>query len=317
MLPKKELYIATKATVGLKGFFRLRTINKFSGKVRIDTGWFPNKILDAGRNVMADDSTWMNYCQVGTDNTAPTAAQTALLGYHAGTSNITSTLDGQSGSAPYYGWKRKVYRFAAGTVAANLSEVGVGWATSGSTLISRALILDPVLQTPTTITPLIDELLEILYELRYYAPIADVNGPQVTLNGIVYDTITRASEVTSNAWSAGIGSAMGQLSTGINDWTAYDGVLGTVLQAPNGIVANCDNANQYNSAYVNNSYEIQMNCATGSTGWNLGAGIRSIRIKTTAGNYQTQFDSNPGGNRIPKTTSFTMLMSWTLAWAEL
>ena len=309
----------------MRGFFRIQAINKFSGKCRIDTGWFPNTILNAGRNVMATRSDWLTWCQVGTDGIFPALladrqAETSLGAWHAGTNTIVpgSTSNGQAGSAPYFGWKRISYRFAAGTVATNLSEVGVGWGIDGSQLISRAPILDPVLQTPTTVTPLADELLHVSYELRYYPPLTDILLPQVTLNNVIYDTITRASAVTGDRWSASIGSAIGEYSVAANggDWKAYDGNIGTILLAPSGVVVNCDNSNQYNSAYSGNSYQIQMNCPVGISGWNLGAGIRSVRLRTTAGDYQTQFNAATGGTTIPKDANFTMLMSWIISWAE-
>ena len=308
--------------LGMKGFFRFRTINKFSGKITQDTGWFPNTILNAGRNIMASRSDWMTWCQVGTDGTFPELlanrqAETALGNHYAGTNNIVSTSSGQAGVAPYFGWKRKTWRFIDGTFpgGVNLSEAGVGWGVDGSQLISRAPIIDPILQTPTTVTPQGDELLEVAYELRYYSPTTDILLPQVTLDGVVYDTITRAANVTGAIWSSGIGSAIGVVKSNLN-WDAWDGDIGTVLTGPNGSSANCDTSNQYNSAYSSNSYQLQLNCPAGSTGWNLGLGIRSIRIQTTAGDYQTQFTANPGGTRIPKTTAYTMLMSWTISWAE-
>jgi len=264
---------------------------------------------------MATEAVWMTYCQVGTDNTAPTQSQTALVAHHAGASDIQSTTNGQEAAAPYFGWKRRTYRFAAGTVAANLSEAGIGWGAAGSTLISRALILDPVTQTPTTITPLIDEILDVTYELRYYPPLVDVTSPQVTLAGVLYDTITRAAVVTGDKWSALIGDKIDVIA-GLTDWRAYDGNLGTLEQNPSGTSADSDSTSQASDAYVNNSYEISMNCPVGSTGWNLGAGIRSVRIHTTAGAYQTQFDAASGGATVPKTTSYTMTMGWTISWSE-
>ncbi len=301
--------------LGLKGLFRIQIGNKYTGKVRLDTGWFPNVILNAGRNTMASNSTWMDFCQVGSDNTAPTQTDTSLQNYVAGTADIITSSDGQAASSPYYGWKRKTFRFAAGTVAANLTEVGVGWGLSGSTLISRALIIDPILGTPTTITPLADEVLDVTYELRYYPPVADIIGPQVTLNGVVYDTKTRAANVKSSAWSSMIGTAM-VVGTAVNVWRAYDGVIGTVLAGPSGLVADADTANQVNQAYVSNSYQVKMNCPIGATGWNLGAGIRSVLFRTNAGEYQTEFTANIGGATIPKTTAFSMLLIWVLGWTE-
>lgn len=320
--PPKEILIPVGLTVGMKSFFRLRTINKYSGKIRIDTDWFPNTILNAGRNIMATRSDWLNYCQVGSGNIFPVLladrqAETSLQIRVAGTNNITVTSSGQAGAAPYYGYKQNTYRFAAGTVAANLNEVGCGWGASLDTLVNRAQILDPVSLLPATVTPLIDEMLEVTNQFRYYAPSVDVILPQVTLEGVVYDTITRAASVTGSRWSTDIGTAIGQYSAVVADWSAYDGVIGAVTTAPSGTSAACDNANQSNSGYSNNSYQLQMNCSVGSTGWNLGAGIRSVRIRTTAGDYQTQFSSNPGGLTIPKNTARQMQMAWTIAWAEL
>ena len=322
IIPKPYLHLNVGVTVGMKGFLRLQCINKFSGKVTQDTGWFPNTILDAGRNIMADRSDWIDCCQVGTNGTFPAAlidkqAETSLGNYYAGTSNVTTTTNGQAASAPYYGWKRRTYRFASGTVAANLQEAGIGWSTAGgSTLICRAPILDPILGTPTTITPLADELLDVTYELRYYPPLVDVTSPQVTLDGVAYDTITRAASVTGDRWSASIGTAMGVYNSLVSDWRAFDGVLGAITSTPSGTSANWVAGSIYNSAYSNNSYQVVLNCIVASTGWNLVSGIRSLRIRTTAGDYQTQFDAAAGGATIPKTSAYTMTMAWTLAWAE-
>ena len=61
--------------------------------------------------------------------------------------NITITDDiyGAQASAPYYGWRRKTFRFAVGSGIANenLNEVGIGWDTiEGAYLATRALIVD-------------------------------------------------------------------------------------------------------------------------------------------------------------------------------
>jgi hypothetical protein len=305
--------------LGMKGFMRAQVWrpDMHLHRARIDTGWFPNMLLDSGRNQMHDQANWLTNCHVGTDSTPPTTAHTALLGFVANTSTIQgSVLDGQSGSPPYYGWKRITFRFAVGDTAANLNEAGVGWGAAGSTLVSRALILDPITQQPSTITPKDDEILDMTYELRYYAPVAEVHQ-QIVLNGVTYDTISMAAEATSNRWSAPIGTSIGEYSPSVSSWKAYDGELGTIIQSPSGNDADCDNANQYNEDYVSNSYQIVMGSQTGINGWNLAAGIRSIRIMTTAGNYQTRFGSNPGDNEIPKDTDYTMAMEWVLSWGNL
>lgn len=320
-------------TIGCKGLFKLEAI-----KVKMDedgnpvldengeyieigrrvlADWFENTLLDSGRNRMGSNSDWLNACQVGTDNTAPQATDTGLLGYVAGTSSVQETISSAQASSPYYGWKQRRYRFSVGSTAANLSEVGVGWSTSsGAFLVSRALIVDGN-GDPTTVTPLADEILDVWYEFRYYPPLVDVTG-QVTLDGTVYDYTIRASEVNIGEYGDLIGNAIGEYSPGSGagvDWIAYDGTIGTILQAPNGN-STSGSADPTNQSYSNNSYQRKMDVSCDGTGWNLGAGIRSIRIKTTAGRFQTEFSSNPGGNTIPKTVSYTMQMTWVISWVE-
>lgn len=301
--------------VSMRGFYRFRTV-RATGEVTKDTGFFENTLLTSGRNIMADFD-FMTHCQVGTDNTAPDVNDTSLQSWFAGTSTIVSTLTGQAATPPYYGWKRKVWRYPIGSVAAILKEVGVGW-TDGSvdpsTLISRALILDPILQTPTTITPLADEFLEVTYELRYYSPTIDVAGPVITLDGVDYNTLTRAANVTSSVWSGGIGDRIEPVKDNTK-WKAWNGELGTVLTGPSGTGYNCDNSGQYSSAYSANSYQLQVNCPVGSGNWNAAGGIRSVSWQTTAGEYQTRYGSVVGDNPIPKTDLYTLLMGYTISWS--
>ena len=55
------------------------------------------------------------------------------------------------------------------------------------------------------------------------------------------------------------------------------------------------------------------------SGWSITTGklLRSVRIKTTAGSYQIQFDSqsNPGFG-IPKTSDYNMTFQAILGWTE-
>lgn len=311
--------IRVKTTIGMKGFYRVQLRNKHTGKVRIDTGWFPNLLLNEGRNIMATEASWMTWCHVGTDNEAPLATQTALLGFVASTQTVMSDISGSSGSAPHYGYRRKVFRVSDPLIAnENLKEVGVGWAgTNDGKLISRALILNPILQTPTIVTPLPGEVLDITYELRYYAPVSDVLGPQVVLDGVTYDTKTRASSVSGGTWYQYIGEKIVYFDDPTYRWLAYDGAIGTVEQGPSGVASSTTGRTMSNSGYSNNSYELEVNCSVGATGFNLVSGIRSIRIVTKAGNYQTEFNSNPGLSTIPKTVDYSMSMHWTIGWTAL
>jgi hypothetical protein len=308
--------------LGMKMFYRMDAMNKFSGKVRPLMDWHPNIILTSGRNIMGDTSGWAgggSYCHVGTSGTQPNAGESGLVSYVDGTNVIKagSAVSGANGSEPYYGYDRRTYRFSPGFGGGdvNIQEAGVGWAASGSTLVSRVLVVNDF-GDQAVASVKSDEYLDVTAEMRYYPPLTDVTGT-VVLDGTTYNTTTRASEVTNGtAWGSRIGQAIGQYSVLNSDWQAYDGDLGTLLQAPNGTSAACDNSNQFNKTYINNSYQTDMQCDCGASGWNLGAGIRSIRIKTTAGNYQTKFEAQGTGNTVPKTSAYTMSMVWRIAWDE-
>jgi hypothetical protein len=306
--------------VGMKGMLRIQVWrpDDVLHRCRIDTGWFPNKILDNGRNNMATQASWLTHCHVGTDSTPPSASDTQLLGFVVATNTVVETTSGAQPSSPYYGWLRKTYRFAqgAGHGGQNLSEAGIGWGDSGSTLISRALIVDPITQLPTTVTPLADEILDVTYELQYHPPAGDTANT-ISLAGTTYDTTTRAALVTSDIWKDHIGTAIGAYAPTTGSWAAYDGDLGSVTQNPNGLSAGIDfTANVTNQAYSNNSYQIVMQALCGPNGWNLGSYAQCIAFYTKAGAYQTKFESDPGLNPVPKTTSYTWDMEWILSWTE-
>lgn len=305
--------------LGIKTFYKFIRVNPETNKETVLTDWIENTILTSGRNELANRD-WFTAVQVGTSSVLPNASQTALLGYVAGTTTVQEDVNGAQSSAPYYGWRRKRFRFAVGTISQNenLNEVGLGWSTaSGDFLVTRALIED-INGNQVTVTWKADEYLDVVVEVRYYPPAADATGT-VVLNGVTYDYILRAANVVSTtAWSTNIGSQITSVASAVGDWAAFDDNIQTVDLGPNGVSYN-GNTNDYTNAYVNNSYQIVFGMIAGPNEWNATTGklMRSLRIKTTAGWYQIQFDSqsNPGFG-IPKTTDYTLTMQFVLGWSE-
>lgn len=320
-------------SIGVKGFFKFEVFKgvdvldengewtgeviEIDGSRRTLADNVPNQILDAGRNKMGSSDNWAgdnSYCQVGTNSAAPTSVDTQLLGYVAGTNTKVAgaAASGAASSEPWYAWDQQTYRFGSGVAEGNLSEAGVGWnATDGPYLVTRALIVDED-GIPFTPTVLDDEYLDVTYQLRYYPPLEDIEGT-IILDGITYDTITRASGV--NSGGGNIGQMMGVWDTGTNYWKAYDGDIGEIFEAPDGLHDDADTSAQFNLGYQNNSYyrDMQINC--GITGWNNALGIRSILINTNAGQFQTQFNAQGTGDRIPKDIDYYMSFVWRLTWA--
>ena len=309
--------------VGMKVFYEFHSYRHSDGRRTRLTPLFPNSMLISGMNIMADRSDWFNFAVVGTAGTPiPSPGDTGLYGYVAGIGTIVSGSDtsGAQGSAPFYGWRRKTWRFDEGTTATPLAECGVGWSVNNSDQVSRGLIVDSG-GTPTVITPLIDESLEMTAEIRIYPPLGDVVG-QVVFDGDTFDTTTRASEVTSGIWGQYVGDAMSVLADSNSRWQVYTGLIGTIEQAPSGVLTQSDNFGHVNAPYSNNSFEIDMIASIGPTGWNSGgSGFRSMRISTKYGLYQTEFQAvgdgvlSPG-DPVPKDSNFTMQMGYTMGWTE-
>ena len=176
-----------------------------------------------------------------------------------------------------------------------------------------------LLGNPNTVTPLADELLDVTIQLRYYPPLVDVLG-QVTVQGILYDTICRAASVTvSDYWGRQIGTAVGEHVVYTSWWAAYDGDIGPITTGPSGTSAGIDaTSNVVNAPYSANSFQRDMSFNVGPGGWNppSALGIRSVFLVTTAGAYQIQFNAVSDGSRIPKHGGRTMNGLFRVGWTE-
>lgn len=297
---------------GVCGLFQFETFRcdengvEIPGSRQIKVPFFPNLITDAGLNRMGEFQNWKAWCQVGSGTATPTVLDSALASRIAGSNSITNTI-GSSAEAPWYGWSRNVYRFAAGVATGNIAEVGVGWANTGS-LFSRALVVDSG-GNPTTITVLADEFLDVTYEFRQYAPASDGAGT-VTLGGVDYSYAARAAEANLAAWRQSVGgSPMGVGTGGSQPSLAYNGAIGAITGSPSG-------ANTFvlaeKAAYVNNSLAAKTLVTASPAQGNLAGGIKSIRLSSLGvGSYQIEFTPN-----IPKTTENSLSLTVSYSWAR-
>lgn len=275
---------------------------------------FPNLITDAGLNRMGDNVDWLNWCQVGSGSAAPANGDTSLQSRIAGSNTVQAQTGGAQPSAPYYVFRRKTFRFAEGVAAGNLSEVGVGWATTGS-LFSRALILDS-LGDPTTLTILADEILDVAYEFRFYPKTTDDTG-SVTLTGNLagtYDWIFRAANVNNANAASGwevqsSGTSAGSVNASPAGSGALSGNIGAITASPAGTVS--DILAPVAAAYVASSLERTFTASIGLDKGNVVGGIRSLQLKLGIGYYQIQFDP-----AIPKTSSDLLTLNFKHTWAR-
>lgn len=293
----------------VQGWYKIEAI-KADGTTRVLADWFPNLITNAGLNYMGNNSGYLTYCQVGSGTSTPQVTDTQLESRKATTSTQQSVTYFTQASSPYYFSASIRFRFDYGVAAGNLTEVGVGWGSTGS-LFSRALILDSG-GNPTTITVLSDEWLDVIYEFRMYPSMSDFTGT-INLAGITYNwtarsayATTRSSTTTSNSWfinSSGVNAGSGGNSS------VRTGGLGALTSGPTGTSSSSTSLTIL--PYSNNSYERGISVTYGSSAGNLVGGIKSLQLLYGWGCYQIEFSPN-----IPKVSGQTLILNFKNSWAR-
>jgi len=295
---------------GLEGLYRLVVRDARTDEIRRDTGWFKNLILDSGLNRLGT-GTAVGYMQIGTGSTAPNVSDVALATWSASTSDLQTGFPAtaNSGSPLYISSKTWKYRFNAGSLNGNYTEVGIGWASTGN-LFSRALILDGG-GSPTTISIGPTEYLDVYYVVRNVPDLTD-KTTSVVIGGVTYSCIRRPGQVNAY-WSPSIDVvAKWGLYTGfVNNFTAYTGTLGPITGTPSGTSSTPYGAAAQN-AYASNSYECTGIISVGLNDLNVAGGIKSLLIYSQYCCYQYQFDIP-----IPKDATKVMTLSGKMTWARL
>lgn len=295
--------------VGLQGFYKIEATTP-DGKTRTLVDWFPNVITDIGLNRWGTGGI-INSCRIGTGTTSPTSLDTTLESVSATTSTLGGAITNSiQSSAPYYSTITVPFTFAQGAVVGNMSEVGVGWSTTGAALFSRARIKDSG-GADTTITVNSIDQLTITYQLRLNIPSGDVVST-TTIAGVTTTVTLRAAEATSSSWAAHGNPMNGTLANafGLGFTTVplypYSGAIGSVTGSPSGTYLGNSNMPVLNSAYSNNSYQqdIKWTFPTG----NGNGTITSILITIYPGTWQIGF--SPGVVK-DNTKTFELILRFT------
>lgn len=296
--------------IGMSGRYKLAAVNAETGEVREETPWFDNLITDAGLERIGDNGVG-TYCMVGSGSAGPAVTDTTLATWVAATSTVQTASDVVATVAPWYVAYRKVYRFAVGVAAGNLTEVGIGWTTTA--VFSRTLIKDGG-GNPTSLTVLPSEFLDVTYEFRLYCPEADI-PLSVSLAGTTHTGFIRAGYATNSSdWGASyiLNNGMGSI-TNDSVFKGYSGAtLGAQTAAPTGAQSssNTGTGNFTLAAYVPGSKKRTITCTVGLTELNLAGGINALMFRPLrAGTFQMSF-SPP----IPKTASQALSLTFELSW---
>lgn len=292
--------------VKVRGRFKIEAV-KADGSRRLLADWFDNLVTDTGLNLIGTSTSWLTNCFVGSGNTAPANSDTSLVSLVATAANVTNTSAAAAGSSPYFGTRSKTFRFAIGTATGNLSEIGVGPAST--TLFSRALILDG-LGAPTTITVLSTEALDVTYQFQQYVPLTDVTGT-VSINAVSYAYTVRAASATSaNNWAPNTNGEQ----AGISFCNVFNGAIGAITATPAG--SSASNGGIVNAAYSAGSHQRDATISFGLTDGNVAGGITAALLNFgasfgTLGQFQVGFTP-----AIPKDSSHTMTLTFRQSWAR-
>lgn len=305
-----------KLHFALAGFFKFEAVRP-DGSRRLLADWQKNLILDSGLNRIGVGST-IDSCQVGTGSTAPAVGQTGLASLLANSSAVQSTVGGTDTPTNTYAWIRRTFRFNAGVATGNLTEVGVGWASG---LFSRALIKDSG-GTPTSITVLADEYLDVTYELRSYPTMTDQTFSAVDISGTPYTFTVRPGLFTGThasvgTWPGALNSLLvsGVVSTGGVSFGVAGFGSGAALAAVTGnisgsqIVTAESATYAFRSAYASNSFKREYRMTYGLTAGTEALG--GFLLSSTLGVYQMVVSPN-----IPKDGTKVFTLDIDLSWAR-
>lgn len=294
------------STIGIAGRYRIEAENS-KGERRVLADWFNNLILNNGLDLLGQATTPFARCVVGSGNTAAAATQVQLSNFVASTTTQQAIASGNN-SGGGFTWVRITYRFGQGVAQGNLSEVGVG--ETNTSLFSRALIVDGS-GTPTTITVLADEFLDVLYEFRLYWPTTDATG-SVSLDGVTYGFTLRANDVGSWSNMGVLPSSSFRVPYGSGTSAAYNGgTLGTITQPLQGVGGTLGSVSNGNFAtYSTGTYQLTFAVTFGLTA--VTSSFDKLLIQFTfLGSWKMEF-SQP----IPKTDQNMIALNFTLSWAR-
>lgn len=302
----------------MKGEYRL-VVNSGMDSEK-DTGWFDNLITDGGLDQYGTTSLGNAtlYASVGTGTTAPAVTDTALVNRIGPSSSPINGTDGatSSGSPNYSMVITKDYAFALGAVVGNIAEIGVGPASNGTSLFSRARIIDGA-GVPTTLTVTSMDQLTVYYRLTVTNDMSDVSD-SVTISGTPYSYTMRASDAASNSVRVTSFHAASYMQYNCVAYGTSGAALGSVTSSPSGSSQVFGVDSIAYSTYTPGSFTRDAVFTWGTSAGNAVGGIKAIKFQGGGGfdvgwpSVQVLF-----GTAIPKDNTKQLVLTLRHVWARV
>lgn len=308
MLGEPERPIISAGRMGFHGEFKyiLRDLNL---NPLFESEWSSNTILTSGLPLYGDSNPFQ-YCNVGSNGTAADISQTGMLTYMDSNDSQQGDSNEFGGNPSYSHIKTRAYRFNAGTATGTIREMGVAADDDGTDTYCRHVVSPEINKS-------VDQVLDVYYKHSIFPPLGDTVG-SVTMNGVLYDTLTKGCNLDSTA----VNHAMTAPSGFSNSWGSavqqvYDGNIGTNIEGPSGDATNYGTDSNQPYTFPNLYRDVDINASLNQANTNANI-IRSIQCAFSGFRIQVQFNENGQPdlpeNGIPKDNTYiwgiTLRQSW-------
>lgn len=326
--------------LGIKGTFTM-TVRNADGSVKQELK-FDNLITNTGMDRIAGNpvsgdvfsgtqALWSRLV-LSTNSATPAVTDTVMGGTVVSTSSgspLYSTESVSSGSPNYIVTWRTGWKFSTGSATGTWSSIGLEVA-SGSLLFCKTLIKSG--GTPTTLTILATESLDIRYDLTIVPVLTDSSGT-VTINGTVHNWTGRVWAISDAFGATNIGQSLG-----VSKYSYYGCLMGGGTIALGAITAgglssgtsppqtgytslfvaggNSDPSSRTWGAYTSGSYSRTITYTWGSTVVASGGVVTVNGVAVRMGGLcpPYQFVFSPA---IPKGITEELSLTFTVTWVRL
>lgn len=255
-------------------------------------GTTDNLVVDNGLDLInnSGSSEILYTCVVSSDTSQISPYTNQIPSIVASSSNRIASSYGSSDSPPFFYWYRVTFEFDAGAANGNLTKVGI--TNSSGSLFSVAMFKDPE-GNPTTIQPISNERLRVVYDYKVYVAVSDVVIEDVKVfknSDNLYKITIRPAAVNSAEIARDLHRGLFITNYyGNYSLNAYRGNIGKITSTPSELLFRKDDAFTP-QPYTNGDFVKFFKTNISLNEFNHASGISSFLFSTSRGAYQIQFE---------------------------